>query len=269
LKNYVLARCLVLSGVDKLFLDLDLMKYILPEGVPRNSLIVLAGDAGSGKSVLATLIAKNVLERGEPVVFVALDDDPLTVIQQFTSFSTNIEEYRSKGLFAIIDGYTYLLVRESSKFAKLAAATVNPTGDLNQLLHTIYRVLDEMKISGRGLMVIDSLNILLNYHDPSRVIEVIKSLRANVSKLRGIVVLALLHTGTQYYGEFLNSIVHLVDGIWVTEVVVQHPLSGEIPLPLRQILVKRMKGVQHRVSWTLYLIDKEGVKPVKVKVESG
>jgi len=257
-----------LSSSENLYLDLDLLKYILPQGIPRNSFIVLAGDAGSGKSVLATLIAKNVMEHGEPAVFVALDDDPLTVAQQFRSYAVDVEELQSKGLFYIVDGYSYLLAKESTKFSKYAVATVNPTSDLSQLLYTIYKVLDDRNISGRGVLVLDSLNILLNYHEPSRVLEAVKALRANVSKLRSVVVLALLHTGTQYYNEFLNSIVHIVDGIWVTEVVVQHPLSGEIPLPLRQILVKRMKGVQHRVSWTLFLIDREGVKPVKVRIES-
>ncbi len=255
-----------MSNNNRLYVDVDLIKYILPEGIPRNSFIILSGEAGSGKSVLATFIAKNIMEQGEPVVFVAFDDDPLTIIQQFKAFSTRIEEYHSKGLFYIVDGFTYLFSKELEKFDEMVALEVNPS-DLDQTLYNIIKVLEEHKINGKGVVIIDSLNVFLNYHEPSRVLEAVKTLRANISKLRNVVVLALLHTSTDYYSEFLNSIVHLVDGILVTEVVVQHPMSGEIPLPLRQILVKKMKGVSHRVSWTLYVIDKEGIRPVILKTE--
>lgn len=262
----------MLKGVEKilsnnnLFIDIDLIKYILPSGIPRNSFIILSGEAGSGKSVLATFIAKNIMEQGEPVVFVAFDDDPLTITYQFRSFSTPIEEYYKNKLFYIIDGFTYLFSRESEEFSKMVSTRINPS-DLDQTIYSIVKILDDNNIYDKGLVIIDSLNVLLNYHEPSRVLEAIKRLRANISKLRNILVLALLHTTTDYYVEFLNSIVHLVDGILVTEVVVQHPLSGELPLPLRQILVKKMKGVQHRVSWTLYVIDREGLKPVVLKTE--
>ena len=255
-----------MSISENLYIDVDLIKYVLPEGIPRNSFIILAGEGGSGKSVLATSIAKNVMEHNEPVVFVAFDDDPITIVRQFKSFSTSLEEYYEKGLFYIIDGFTYLFTKEHGRFHKMVVEEVNPS-DLDQTIYGITKVLEEHDINGKGLVVIDSLNVFLNYHDPSRVLEAVKILRANISKLKNVVVLALLHTSTDYYSDFLNSIVHLVDGIWVTEVVVQHPMSGEIPLPLRQILVKKMKGVSHRVSWTLYVIDKEGIRPVILKTE--
>ncbi len=255
-----------MSNREVLYIDIDLIKYVLPEGIPRNSFIVIAGEGGSGKSMLAINIAKNVMEKGEPVVYVAFDDDPVTVAEQFESFSLNILEMYRKKLFYIIDGFTYLFRRESKKFHETVVAEVDPH-DMDSVVYTIIKTLEDNNIEERGLVIIDSLNEFLNHHDPSRVLELVKILRANISKYKRVVVLAMLHTSTDYYAEFLNSIEHLVDGIWVTEVVVQHPLSGEIPLPLRQILIKKMKGVSHRVSYTLYSIDKEGLKPVIIKTE--
>ncbi len=255
-------RCRVL--IDYLIIENDLIKYILPKGVPRNTFMIISGAGGSGKTVLVNSIASSILAVNEPVVYVDFDDDPLTTIEQFKSFNVDIDKYVKNNLFYIIDGYTYLFKKERRRLHESVVAEVDPK-DIDNTIYTILKILDEKNIVKKGVVIIDSLNEFLNYHDPSRVLELVKILRANVSKLRSVVTIATLHTSTNYYAEFLNSIEHLVDGILTTEVIVQHPLMGELPIPLRQVLVKKMKNTPHRISWTMYTIDSEGIKIVRIK----
>ena len=249
-----------------LIIDIDLFKYILPYGIPRNSFIILAGEGGAGKSILAINIAGKVLASGEPVIYVSFDDDPVTVINQFSSFNIDARKYNEDKLFWIIDGFSYLISGETRRRDNIILSTVDPT-DLNNTLYGIVKSIDQVGVRDKGLVIIDSLNEFLNYHEASRVVYAVKFLRSNISKYRNITLIALLHTSTEYYTDFLKSIEHLVDGILYTEVVVQHPLAGEIPVPLRQILVKKMKGVPHHTSWTLYMIDRTGIKPVIIRLK--
>lgn len=249
---------------EYLFIENDLIKYILPKGIPRNSFIIISGVGGSGKTVLVTSIASSILSANEPVVYIDFDDDPLTIIQQFKSFNIDIDKYVKNNLFHIIDGYTYLFRKERRKLHESVVADVDPK-DIDNTVYNVLKTLDDKNIVNKGVVIIDSLNEFLNHHDPSRVLELVKILRANISKLRNVLTIATLHTSTDYYMEFLNSIEHLVDGIMTTEVIVQHPLAGELPIPLRQVLVKKMKNAPHRVSWTMYTIDNEGIKIVKIK----
>jgi len=249
--------------ISNLYIDLDLVKYILPYGIPRNSYVVLAGEGGSGKSLLVTNIAKTLLEKGEPVVYISFDDDPLTIVNQFKSLSVDVLEYSGKGLFYIIDGYTYMMRGKTGKLHEVVVEEIDPH-DIDQAIDVIIRFLNEGGIRDRGIVIIDSLNEFLNYHDVSRVLEFVKLSRANISKLRNILAFTILHTTTDYYMEFLHSIEHLVDGIIFTETVVEHPMAEQVPLPLRRILVKKMKGVGHKVTWTFYIIDREGIKPVRI-----
>lgn len=253
--------------VERLYIDLDLIKYVFPEGFPRNSFIILCGEGGSGKSILVTTIASSILSSNEPVIYVALDDDPYTIVNQFNSMNISLEDFIKNNLFHVIDGYTYMMKTRRADVSRIVSKTIDPH-DLDTSISQILSLLSDYNYSDKGIMIIDSLNEFLNYHEISRVIEFIKIIRANVSKLRNIVVFAILHTSTDYYMEFLHSIEHLVDGIIYTETVTEPELIEKIKLPLRRLLVKKLKNTSHLTGWVLYVIDREGVKPVRIVKES-
>ena len=254
-----------MSTIERVLLGVDVLNYVLPQGIPRNSFIILAGEGGSGKSVLVTHIAKSFLERNEEVLYVSLDDDPITIAMQFSSFGIDIARYIESKKLLIVDGFGFRIRGRKERLHEAVIEEVNPQ-EPDHVLYTIARILDEYDIKNRGIVVIDSINEFLSYQDPIKVVEFIKNTRANVSKARNVIVLAILHTSTEDLKQLASSIEHLVDGFILTETVVQHPVAGEIPLALRQLLVKKMKGVSHRINWTLYTIDKEGIKPVIVRI---
>ncbi|QOR95125.1 AAA family ATPase [Thermosphaera chiliense] len=244
-------------------LDVDILLYVLPEGVKRNSLIIVAGEGGAGKSALLANIAKSVIKNNEPLLYLGLDDDPATIVDQLSSFNVDIEKVFNEGRFGIIDGFSYLIKGKKGKSHPMVLDEVNPS-DLDSLVYSLLKHVDSFNMRGRGMVMIDSLNEIMITLDPTRIIEFVKTIRANVAKHRSVTTIATLHTSTEDFLSYLLSIEHLVDGIIEMQTLKDKNL-GELQIPLRQMLVRKMKGVPHRAVWTLFTIDKEGVKPVVIK----
>lgn len=248
---------------SNLILDVDILLYVLPEGVKRNSLIIVAGEGGAGKSALLANIAKSVIKNNEPLLYLGLDDDPATIVDQLSSFNVDIEKVFNEGRFGIIDGFSYLIKGKKGKSHPMVLDEVNPS-DLDSLVYSLLKHVDSFNMRGRGMVMIDSLNEIMITLDPTRIIEFVKTIRANVAKHRSVTTIATLHTSTEDFLSYLLSIEHLVDGIIEMQTLKDKNL-GELQIPLRQMLVRKMKGVPHRAVWTLFTIDKEGVKPVVIK----
>ncbi|MEM0001792.1 MAG: ATPase domain-containing protein [Desulfurococcaceae archaeon] len=240
----------------------DLFKYILPNGIPRNSLVVLAGEGGSGKSVIMAHVVKDALSAEEPVIYVALDDDPQTVLSQLTAFKVNAEGLCNEKKLLIIDGFSYLVKPRKTSFC--VEEEIQPDNP-DSIISTLIKVTDKHRVENKGLIIIDSLNEVMVSLDPTRFISFIKSLRANFAKARGVLTFTTLHTSTPSFKEYLLSIEHLVDGI-IETANIPGELAQQLPIFIRQITVRKMKGVNSKPGWVLYGIDNEGLKPVILKV---
>lgn len=227
----------------------ELFEYLFPEGVPRNSFIIIAGEGGSGKSILLVNITKSLLRSGEPIIYLALDDDPKTVVQMFSAFNVNVVDYVKKEQFFIIDGYSYRIKSEHRKMHISVIAEVEPL-NIQLTLSTITSVLNENRFTSRGALIIDSLNEFLSNYKPEELAEYIKDLRANVSKAREVMVFASLHTSTQKAKDLLNYVEHCVDGILILK-----RGNLEAGQSFLMVLVKRIKGVRSPQEWVYYTID--------------
>jgi KaiC/GvpD/RAD55 family RecA-like ATPase len=247
-------------------LSQDLFRYLLPEGLPRGSFIILAGEGGSGKSVILIHLVKDVLNAGEPVVYLTLDDDPLTVLKQLSVFKISIENYCSQRLLSIIDGFSYTMRQRRGRVHPCIIDEISPENPDNTIT-TLIKIVEQFKLEGRGLVVIDSLNEAMISLDPARFVFFIKSLRANIAKYRDIITIATLHTSTNELRNYLLIIEHLVDGVLETSSIPED-LASQIPVFVRQIRVLKMKGASHRQGWVFYSIDSEGVKPAILRIKS-
>jgi len=253
-------------------LQQDLFKYLLPEGLLRGSFIVLAGEGGSGKSVILAHLVKDILSAGEPLIYLAFDDDPLTVLRQLTLFKIPAEKYCSEQLLGIIDGFSYTIRQRRGKAHSCVIDEVSPDNP-DSVVNSLIKGADQLKLDGRGLVVIDSLNEVMIMQDPARFVFFVKSLRANIAKSRGVVTIATLHTSTSDLRNYLLLIEHLVDGILETSSIPEE-LSTQlsqvnVEVFIRQIRVLKMKGTTHRQGWFLYGIDSRGVKPVVIRTARG
>jgi len=253
--------------IERVKLGVDVLNYILPEGVPRNSLILIEGSGGSGKSIITMHIAREFISRGEEVLFVELDDDPETLVDNLSSLGVDPLKLREENKLFAIDGYSFRIKGKARKRCPIVVEEINPQ-NIDALISRIINVIDGAGIMNRGLLILDSLNEVMAYSEASKVGELVRELRANIAKARGIVTIVVLHTSTEDTRVFANALDYVVDGVIEAETVTQTPMGIELPIPLRQIMVKKMKGVSHRTGWTLFTIDKEGVKPVVIKLKT-
>lgn len=245
----------------------DLFKYLFPSGVPRNSFIVVSGEGGSGKSVILAHMVRDVLSAGEPVVYVSMDDDPITVLQQLRSFRVDVESACSERRLALVDGFSYLLsTTPATRRPRHPCVVEEVTPEKpDTLVSTLLRTIDSLGLSNRGAVVLDSLNESMIVLDLSRFVTLVKTLRANIAKARGVLTIATLHTSTSGLKEYLLMIEHLVDGIIETSSIPPE-VSQHIPIFVRGLVVRKMKGTTHKQGLVLFGIDEEGIKPVVLRV---
>ncbi|MCD6084550.1 MAG: hypothetical protein J7J20_03305 [Desulfurococcales archaeon] len=229
----------------------------MPEGIMRSSTIIISGPAGTGKSVILTHVAHSFLSRGEEVVYVTFDDSPEALLELFRSFKWDPVKYVDQGLLKIVDGFSFRL-GSLRKPIKGVVKEVRPE-DPSRTLYTINELLEEHKIENRGCVIIDSLNELMFKLDITQVLEFVKSVRAIVSKGRAIATFFTLHTTTDALMELRAHLEYLVDGLIETRI---EPNLQEMGIPLKQLMVKKMRGVPTNPLWMPYVIISEGIRLV-------
>ena len=73
---------------------IEAVDKVLPKGIPRNSLTIIAGDLGTGKSVLMEQLLYSMLKvEKEPCIYMNFEGPPVALQQDMESFGWNIDKY--------------------------------------------------------------------------------------------------------------------------------------------------------------------------------
>lgn len=227
-----------------------------PEGILRTSTVLIAGESGTGKSALIAHIAANFMFKGEKCVYVALDDSPDSFVEQLESFRWPGRDFHARELLYIIDGYTYTTGKYLASAYSKRSVNVQK---IDELTYSILNSVEELKLDGSGVLIVDSLNDLLYFHDMSKIVMLIKSIRAHVSKSRKVLSFIVLHTDTEEMMELEKNIEHLFDGVIYTRI---NEDLRKIGIPLKELLVKKLRGVPTNPFWIPYAVTSSGVRPV-------
>lgn len=126
--------------------------YVAEGGIPTGRATLVAGSAGSGKTVLACqFLAMGILEENEPGVFVTFEEPPADLRRNVQAFGWDIERWEKEGKWRFVDvspdahGPTPivgsidlggLMVRVTNAVAKTGAKRV-ALDTLSALIHTI------------------------------------------------------------------------------------------------------------------------------------
>ncbi len=231
--------------------------YALPKGFPKRAAVALTGAPGTGKSVIAANIAWNVLRKGGKVTYLNMDDSPDALIELFQNFGWDVDKYVSNGSFKIVDCFSFRLGRLKREF-KGVSRTMR-LDDLNALLYVLNEEVPPADGNVVSLVVVDSINELMFRFEMIQVLEFIKSLRATVCKGLGATALMILHTSTDVLRELAAHLEYLVDGMIYTRI---EPNLMELGIPLKQLLVKKMRGLPTNPLWISYAIVDDGVHAV-------
>jgi len=181
---------------------------------------------------------------------------------QLESFGVDTNKVCSDKQLILVDGFSYILKTTKPHFCVEEEVQVE---EPDKFLSILTRVVEKHGLSENGLLVIDSLKRPLYSNGSNTTNTIYQVAESYFAKSRSILTIATLHTSTESFKEYLASIEHLVDGILETSNI--HPqLAQAIPIFVRQITVRKMKGVDSKQGYVLYGIDHEGLKPVVLQL---
>ena len=87
---------------------IEALDRVLPKGIPRNTMMILAGELGTGKSVLMGELFYNILKkRKEPCIYVNFEGPPIAVEQDMEAFGWNLTPFLESGQLKFLDCFSF------------------------------------------------------------------------------------------------------------------------------------------------------------------
>ncbi|WP_232343033.1 ATPase domain-containing protein [Halosimplex litoreum] len=247
-------------GFRRVPTGVDPLDESLPQGIPRNSFVLLTDLAGTRTEAIQAELVWRALRRGEPAVFVSFLEPPMSVVQQFVTLDWNVLPYLESGQLQILDCFTYRLENRERMYERLndwnaflsetaadATTQVRDPTELGELHNRLDDVLETRAMEDQGVVVIDSLTEFGSLVQPVQAYEFLRDVRAEVCKSRFVPMYAGA-TVTGANQQFPHDLNYVVDGI-VELNLGEDLVAGSLT---KQIRVRKMNGVLAVPKWTLY-----------------
>jgi len=238
---------------------------VLPKGIPRNSLTILAGELGTGKSVLMEELLWSLLRRKEPCIFVSYEGPPIAVEQDMESLGWDIAPYLESGQLRFLDCFSF---RMEPVQTPPHAHYVKDPKDLRSVTASLFNMMEEMKMLGRGAVFVDSLTEMFTLVQEERplvyhVLDGVKSWRAKGPKERLVPFFCSHHTPLRAYADLDDLLFYVVDGIIDIRF---NPGFADRGLLVKQFRVRKMKGAPHETYWVTFSVSQKGLSEVPLPV---
>ncbi|MBU0571417.1 MAG: circadian clock protein KaiC [Candidatus Omnitrophica bacterium] len=201
-------------------------------GFFRDSIILVSGPTGTGKTLMTTLFADGGCSRGEKCLLFAYEESKEQLVRNGTSWGVNLEKWIKKGLLKIVCRYPESMGPEDH-------------------LISIKKEMDEFK---PNRLVIDSLSAMERVLTLRSFREFVISL-SSYTKLKEIAGMFTSTTKTLLGGESITEahISTLTDAIIILRYVEMH---GEMR---RGLTVIKLRGSWHEKEIREYSIDNDGM----------
>lgn len=261
----------------------EYIDILIPEGIPRNSFVLINGEPGTGKGAFLSELVYRRLELGESVIYLTLDDSPLSIIQRLYALGWDLVPFIKANKIKFIDAFSYrMLDREAEEIWKEVAneeiwkeveddiISCDPKNNLFDLLNSISSLLNKIDMVNTGLLVIDSLTELATIHAQERALEFVKTIRARLCKERFIQVFAVNNIGIPQYEIFSNLLNYFADGVIDFRFEPNFMKKG---LLIKQFRIRKLSGAESRNIWMTFNITKNNglqipEKMIKAVMES-
>ena len=243
------------SKVERIPTGISELDKYLQGGIPKSSWVFVAGEPGTGKSILCLHIANTVLSRNiAPVIYVTTEQDFNSLIQQAKQFNINFDGYKEDGQLHIVDlfdlkSYAFSKKNNSKKF-------VDPL-DLNNLASRLWNIVIENKLKS-PVIIIDSLSAFW-VDKPAMARRYTYNLKTRLAKMEPTVIATLQYAVTTG-SSFGFGAEHIADGI------IQ--LNFENIERVREVkrwgIIKKMRLTNHyKRAWHFDIRPKEGFVIIK------
>jgi circadian clock protein KaiC len=177
------------EGVEKLATGIPGFDIIAEGGLPKNRSTLVAGTAGSAKTVFATqFLAEGITRKGETGVFVTFEDSPAGIRKNMRGFGWEIAQWEEEGKWIFVD---------ASLQAEDIATVVVGNYDLGGLLARIENAIRKV---GATRVSLDSLNALFALYAEH---EILRSELFRITAILKRLGVTVVFTGerTADYGE--------------------------------------------------------------------
>ncbi len=256
-------------NIERFRFQVDPLDRLLPEGIPRNSMIGIFGETGTGKSVLLNEIAYRALQRGDTVSFILLEDTPLSRIINMEHLGFDVVPYLERGRLRFLDCFSYRLTERGFEFPerfldlreriKGSVVEAEDPRNVDEIWSHLEREARMMR--GKGMILMDSLTECLTIStDPGSLLDLIKASKAVVSKYYFIPFIYTFHFG--FFDEFRYALEVASDGVIDLRF---DPDLIKMYL-VKQMRIRRMSGSYHYPGWITFEVERgKGLITVEVK----
>ena len=245
---------------------IEALDRVLPKGIPRNTMMILAGELGTGKSVLMGELFFNILKkRKEPCIYINFEGPPIAVEQDMEAFGWDITPFLESGQLKFLDCFSFRM--EPTKIPPYVHYVKDPR-DLHSVTGALFNMMEEMKMSGRGAVFVDSLTEMFTLVQEDRplifnMLDGVKSWRAKGPKEKLVPFFCSHHTPLRAYADLDDLLFYVVDGILDIRF---NPGFADRGLLVKQFRVRKMKGAPHETYWVTFSVTSKGVTEIPLPV---
>ncbi|MCW2723550.1 MAG: circadian clock protein KaiC [Frankiales bacterium] len=215
------------ASVPKLVTGIPGFDAVTMGGLPRRRVTVIAGQAGSAKTVFASHFLAEGIRRGQPGVFVTLEEPAADLRANLTTLGWDIQGWEAAGDVAIVDASPLVRDEElpSYNFETLAA----------QIGHAV-------DATGADRLVLDSLNTALAFEENPAIAR--QRLRGLIASLRGMGLTVVMTVETPGDPGSTLSRHGIEEFVADCVVLLRHVHEGIVRR--RSVEVLKMRGAMHR-----------------------
>ncbi len=210
-------------------------------GLPHACLVIILGNTGSGKTVLAQTLAHKSLLAKKSCIYVATNEFPNHVRESMRTLGIPIDDYERDNKFVFIDCYSGFAGERSTEKYHVTAPT-----DLTTLGVRISACLDEME--DETDVYLDSLVPLLTSLKVEYVIGFVQTMGAKVKAKNGKFVSTL---GTSVEKSSIVKVEETSDCVIETQLV--EARMGQ----RRRLRIKKLRGKGYQDRWTPFTVESE------------
>lgn len=211
---------------------------LIGEGLAYGSQIMIKGNSGVGKSVLAAQFVKETLACRDNCIYVCCDESPGEMRENLKQYGVHPLPYEEKGRLVFIDAYS-----------------LEPTGKnyfssedgLEKYLALERQVIKSMKNGYPTRIIVDSLSTLLMGRDNQEIMQ-FHRFRLKLLKRSGIIDMDLMVDEVLEESMFKLS-AHLYD------VIINMYYTGSPERQIRALHLGKMKSGKFDSSQLFYTID--------------
>jgi len=249
------------EGVDYKWFSpgVSVLDSLLPQGIPANSFVLLAGVEGIRHRGLQTELVWRTLTREEPAIIVTFVDPAVAIVEHFLTFGWNVLPFLEAGDLHIIDCFTSRLRDEHQtpkhqaawneflgRFLDGSVTVIEEPSNLRAMEDALHSRLEAAEMIGQGIVIIDSLNEVERQGQETETNQFIKEVRGDICSRKFVPIFASATTTER--GRIEKENTYLFDGI----VEMRRNESLIEGVRLKQLSVRKMDGVLYHPDWIAY-----------------